>query len=156
MSLFSNSEINLSALGSITVDSESSVFLTANSDISLIASDDLFLQGNNVVLSSTKNLSFKTNGNYSILGKKIFIGTSNDVTEPMVLGASLANFLGRLIDVFTTQLPLTTVVTPAGPGTVVFLPLIAGLKTLQLSQLGLVPQSATFNSTDNFVTKNNT
>jgi len=73
----------------------------------------------------------------------------------MVLGASLASFLGKLIDIFTTQLPLTTVVTPVGPGTAVFLPVITGLKALQLSQLGLVPQSAVFNSTDNFVTKNN-
>jgi hypothetical protein len=155
MSLFSKSEINLSAIGSITVDSEASVFMTANSDINLVATDDLFLKGNNVVLSSVKNLSFKTDGNYTILGKKIFIGTSNDPTEPMVLGASLASFLGKLIDIFTTQLPLTTVVTPVGPGTAVFLPVITGLKALQLSQLGLVPQSAVFNSTDNFVTKNN-
>lgn len=155
ISLFSSTEINLSALKSITVDSESSVFLTANADINLVAGDDLFLQGKSISLTATNNLSYKTSGNYSILGKKIFIGTSNDVTEPMVLGASLSSFLQKLIDVFTTQLPLSTVVTPAGPGTVLFAPLIVGLKALQLSQLGVTPQSAVFNSRDNFITKTN-
>lgn len=155
ISLFSNTEINFSALRSITVDSESSVFVTANSDINLVATDDLFLQGKNISLSATNNLSYKTSGNYSILGKKIFIGTANDPSEPMVLGASLSSFLQKLIDVFTTQLPLTTVITPTGPGSVVFAPLIVGLKALQASQLGLTPQSAVFNSRDNFITKIN-
>jgi hypothetical protein len=151
MSLFSKSEINLSAMASITVDSESSVGITANNDINLVASGDLFLKGNNIVLSSTKNISCKADGDYSILGKQIFIGTSNNPTEPMVLGASLASFLGKLIDILTTQLPLTTIVTPVGPGTAVFLPVITGLKALQNTQLGFKPQSAVFNSSNIFV-----
>lgn len=155
ISLFSNSEINLSAMKSITVDSESSVFLTSNLDINLNAIGDVSIKGKNVVLNSSENLSLRTSGNYAILGQKIFIGTPNDTSEPMVLGGSLSLFLQRFIDVLTTQLPLSVVTTPAGPGVISFLPLITALRLLQTTQLGITPQSAVFNSSDNFVTKNN-
>jgi len=155
ISLFSNTEINLSALGSITVDSERSVLLTSNIDITLDAADDASIFGKRISFISQENFSNKTNGNYSILAKKIFIGTSNDSSEPMVLGASLSSFLQRFIDILTTQLPLALVTTPTGPGVISFVPVITALKALQLSQLGITPQSAVFNSSDNFVTKNN-
>jgi hypothetical protein len=156
ISLFSNTEINLSALQSITIDSENSVYLSSNMDISLDAIDDVTVFGKTITLSSNGgDFSNKSSGNYSILGKKIFIGTSNDVSEPMVLGSSLSLFLQRLIDVFTTQLPLSVVTTPTGPGVISFLPLIGALRALQATQLGVTPQMAVFNSSDNFVTKNN-
>lgn len=156
ISLFSNTEINLSALGCITVASERSVILTSNIDITLDAMDDVFINGKRISLVSQEDFSNKSYSNYSILGKKIFIGTSSDTSEPMVLGASLSQFLQQLINIFTTQLPLTTVqVGPTGTGTAFFVPLITALKALQLTQLGITPQSAVFNSSDNFVTKNN-
>lgn len=157
ISLFSKSEINLSSIGSITLDSERSVYLTSNVDIILDSMDDILLTGKTISLSARENLSHKTSGNYSILGKKIFIGTANDVSEPMVLGASLSSFLQKLIDIFTTNLPTATAVITTAPGIapVQFVSLIAALKALQLTQLGITPQSAVFNSTDNFVTKRN-
>lgn len=157
ISLFSKSEINLSAIKSVTVDTEKSVFLTANEDITVDASGDVFISGVNIALSAKNNLSYKTSGNYSILGKKIFIGTSNNPSEPMVLGASLSVFLQRLIDIFATQLPTATAVISTAPGVapVQFTTLIAALKLLKETQLGTTPQSAVFNSADNFTTKNN-
>ena len=132
------------------------MFITAERDIEISTPRDLILSGSSININVTNDISQGTSGNYTISGKKIFIGASpNDTTQPMVLGGELAGFLEKLINVFTTLLPLTTVITPTGPGTVVFAPLISGLKALQTVSLLGVPESAIFNSTSNFTSKTN-
>lgn len=153
ISLFSATEINLSALKSVTVDTERSVLMSANKDIRMKALGDVVISGRNISLFSTEDLSYKTDGNYSIVGRKIFIGKHGDTTQPMVLGSTLAQWLNAV---------LTTIVTPgsfiSSVGPVILRPdRLANLVALR-AQLGTPtsPQQAIFNSRDNFTAETNT
>lgn len=152
LSLFSNTEINLSALRSITVDTERSVLMTANKDIRLKALGDLVLAGKNISLFSSGDLSYATDGNYSIVGRKIFIGKHGDTSQPMVLGSTLAQWLNAV---------LTNILTPgsfiSAVGPVVLRPDVLVVLTALKNQLGTPqrPQSAVFNSKDNFTAETN-
>jgi hypothetical protein len=152
ISLFSKTEINLSSIKKITLDTEGSVAISANSDITLQAFEDVFFKGNTVSVEGNI-ISYKAIDTYSILAKKIFIGTSNDPSEPVVLGASLSKFLSQLIDIILINLPLAVVVTPTGAGTIRTPALSTALRTLKQTQLGINARSAVFNSTNTFVSK---
>ena len=152
ISLFSNNEINLSSIKSITLDTESSIFMTGNQNITLDASGDVFIRGKSVSISGRTDLSYKTSGNYSIVGKKIFIGSSGDTTQPMVLGTKLAVFLQQLVSTLNGN--LQTAFTPSPAGAVSLATLTAALTDLQTSLSN--PLAAPFNSRDNFTTERNT
>lgn len=150
ISLFSNAEINLSAVQSITVDSAKSVMITAENDITLTTPKDIVLSGDTISLNCSSDISQGTSGNYTISGKKIFIGSGGDESQPMVLGAELAKWLQELIQALTTAVILT----PTGPGA--FNPTTNIILATLGSKLGTInsPQSAIFNSTSIFTSKN--
>jgi hypothetical protein len=152
IALFSNLEINLSARKSITIDTESSIFLTSNNKISLVSSGDIILRGKKVTISSTGDLSYKTSGIYSIIGKKIFIGRYGDTSQPMVLGGTLALWLQAFMKLLLAPGAIQTLTGPAiiNPVTLV------ALKGLQ-RQLGteFAPQQAIFNSKGNYTSETN-
>lgn len=152
ISLFSNREINLSAIKSITLDSESSLLSTVNKDISFKADGNITLTGRRISLISTDDLSYKTSGNYTITGKKIFIGRYADTTHPMVSGATLSLWLQALV---TALLTPGSVLTSTGPANLS--PSVVSLLTTLKTQLGTTttPQAAVFNSKDNFTAVEN-
>jgi hypothetical protein len=151
ISLFSNTEINLSAIKSITIDTESSIFLSANRNISIQSSKDIILRGNRVSIQSEEDLSYKTSGNYTIIGQRIFIGRYNDISQPLVMGAKLATWLR---DVLSQILSIGALQTSVGPA--VFNPTTRLKLEGLLQELGgITPRDAVFNSKDNFTTENN-
>lgn len=156
VSLFSNTEINLSSIRSITLDTEESVFITANNDINLDSTDDIFVTGDTISFDSRSDISHKTLGNYSILGRKIFIGTTNDVSQPMVLGGELSSWLKDMLDVVRILAGVSTVASGLATN-----PVQAALVTANLLSLttGLgvpgIPQSAKFNSKVAYVSQGN-
>lgn len=156
LSLFSKREINLSALESITIASEKHVFISTNEDVKLKSDKDITLDAkNSLTLSATKDISTNSE-NFSISAKKIYIGSNGDTSQPMVLGSNLAGFLYAFIETLKNTLPLSVIATPIGPGSIQIPALITSLNVLQ-KQLGDVgnPQSAMFNSKDNFVAEKN-
>lgn len=152
ISLFSNTEINLSAIKSITIDTEKTVFIRAFDSIDLKADQNISIEAKQISINSTNDLAFSTTGNYSILGKKIFLGKYGDTSQPMVLGSTLALWLQSLLTMLTSS---GAILTSTGPAT--FNPVvIAVLNTLKL-QLGTsqTPFTAVFNSRDNFTSETN-
>lgn len=147
ISLFSSREINLSSIKSITLDSERSIYVRAFRDINIKADDTISLEAKQIAIASTEDLAYRTTGNYSIIGKNIFIGKHGDTTEPMVLGAALAKWLQEFIKILSTGGILTT----TGPATLnlpLFTPLLVGLGQG-------VPKLAVFNSRNNFTSETN-
>jgi hypothetical protein len=151
ISLFAKKEINLSAVESITIDSAKSVMITAEKDIKLTTPADMVFNGRSLSLNIGRDISLTSSGNYVISGQKIFIGASpNDTTQPMVLGGELAKWLFDFIKVLATA----TVITSTGPA--FFNPTVTTELTRLLGLLGSGnPQSAVFNSTTNFTSKDN-
>lgn len=153
VSLFSNKEINLSAVQSITLDSNKSVRLSATKDISIKAENDILIKGKTLSFVSTGkspemgDISFTAAENYVISGKKIFIGSGGDESQPMVLGGELAVWLKDLLILLSSD--LVKAITTLNPTPY-------SLKIAQLAlKLGATPQSAIFNSTSNFTSKTN-
>jgi hypothetical protein len=107
ISLFAKAEINLNALGTISLDTDSDIFLRSFGSINLKANGPIYLQGESVNMVATKNLTYNTAGDYGISGKRIFIGKYGDTTQPMVVGRELAQFLTQLLNNLTQ---LTTVI----------------------------------------------
>lgn len=155
ISLFSNREINLSAVQSITLDSNKTVSVTATKDVKLQADNDIFLKGKTLSFVSTGtspfgDISFTASENYVISGKKIFIGSEGDETQPLVLGTALAEWLTTLIETLSSA----TILTSTGPA--FFNPTVLGKLTDLYKDLGGFlgsPKSAKFNSTNKFTSK---
>jgi hypothetical protein len=154
ISLFSNNEINLSAIRAITIDTENSVFMTANQEITLDAEGDVFIKGRTIALKADRELSYKTSGNYSIIGKQIFIGSHGDTTQPMVLGTKLAVFLQQLVSTLNVNLQTAFLPQPTPTAAAALVTLTTQLGDLQSSLTN--PLAAPFNSRDNFTTERNT
>lgn len=150
ISLFSNTEINLSSMQAITMDTETSVFLRANNNISIKADGVISLDANAISITSAGDLSYKTPGNYSITGGKIFIGRYGDTSQPMVLGATLSQWL----NVFLTQI-LKPGAMVTGTGPVILRPDVLRKLTALKLELGSTPQSSVFNSRSNYTSKTN-
>lgn len=85
----------------------------------------------------------------SLIAPKIFIGSLDDSTEPMVLGKTLTDLLVALIDVHVENAK-SHVTTPTGPG-VLNPAIVTELKRIR----GLLT-SKTILSDDNFINKQNT
>ncbi len=151
ISLFSNAEINLSAVQSITIDSAKSVMITGERDITLTTPQDIVLTGRTISLNSTKDFSQETSGNYIISGKKIFIGASpNDTTQPMVLGGQLSLFLKDVISILQ-DITISFVPSPNAAATLTRLGITLAKLTTDIS----FGKGASFNSTSNFTSKTN-
>ncbi len=150
ISLFSNSEINLSAREAITLDTEQSIFLRGFRDINIKSDDTITLEAKQIAIISLEDLAYKTSGNYSITGNRIFIGKHGDTSEPMVLGSSLATWLAKLVTLLSRPGFILTSVGPA----VVNPSFLTELLALQ-SSLGPIPQLAVFNSRSNFTAETN-
>jgi hypothetical protein len=86
---------------------------------------------------------------HSIISKKVYIGMENDESQPVPLGAMLAEFLGRFIDAHLNAKPHT--ITSMGPG------MLSPAVIQALTQLKLdvaKGKLASFNSHVAFTTKN--
>ena len=152
ISLFAKAEINLSAVQSITLDSAKSVIMTAVNQIKLESDGDIYLKGKRISLITTEDISYSTTANYVISGKKIFIGSDGEETQPIVLGGELAKWLRTLIQALSFD--LVTAFTTLNPQPF-------ANKMVKLSQdIGLpgTPvggEFVSFNSTSNFTSKTN-
>lgn len=151
IALFSRQEINLSSIKSITLDTEHSVVMTANNEITLDAAGDIFIRGDTISFKANKDLAYKTSGNYSITGQKIFIGSYGDTTQPMVLGTKLAVFLQQLISALATNIPGFSNAGTAPAAAAALTPILLDLQTSLTN-----PLAAPFNSKDNFTSETNT
>ena len=103
LSLFSKTEINLSAISNITAASEKNIIVSANQDIQLKADDDITLDSKNITLTSVDNIATNSN-NFTISAKKIYLGSSGNI-QPMVLGDNLVDCINELIAHVNPKLP---------------------------------------------------
>lgn len=152
ISLFSNTEINLSSLKSITLDTERNAYIRAFGDVNIKADDTISLDAKQISITSLQDLAFKTTGNYTIVGKNIFIGRHGDTTQPLVLGAQLASWMQKFMSLLTRP---SFILTSVGPATInpAFVPEV----TVLINALGTsaLPQLAVFNSRNNFTSETN-
>lgn len=148
ISLFSKKEINLSAIKAITLDSEDSVQITATKDIKLQSENDVLIKGKTISFITHKELSMTTTENYTISGKKIFIGSSGAEDQPMVLGAELALWLQSLVSLLSVDLVRAFIT--LDPAT-----FAAKMAELSIKLSPGAPKLAVFNSFSNFTSKTN-
>lgn len=152
ISLFSNNEINLCALQTISIDSERNIALRSFREITLIADDLIDIHAPRVSISCIQEFALKTKENYSISSKNIFIGRNKDTSEPMVLGGQLSLWLQKVLDLVLTP---GFILTSTGPATIN----PAAMLILQQMRVGLgtqiTPQIAPFNSRSNFTSGTN-
>lgn len=150
ISLFSAAEINLSAVQSVTIDSGKSVMITGERGVDITTPRNLLVRGNNLTFEGKGDILQSATGNNIILGRRIFIGSGGNTSQPMVLGGNLAQFLREFISILVRQLgPAIASGVAAG--------LVAELGALGVQQLGTAanPRAAVFNSSDNFVAETN-
>lgn len=138
ISLFAKKEINLSAVGAITVDSSDDTFITARRNVQITAhSGELTLVGSRVSIVGD-GISI---GPIKQYGDKLFIGSGDNTEQPMVLGGKLQEWLQDLMSAFAVELPKSiATLNPA--------PFIKKIVELQI-QL----QTGTFNSKDKFISE---
>lgn len=148
--LFSKSEINLSAVSGITLDTDADVASYAGGSVRFTAQKSIVLRAPQIVMSTETDLSYKTRGTFSIQGQRIFLGRAGDDSQPMVLGSQLAVWLGALITALRTPGGIQTTTGPA-----ILRPDVDGLLDGLNKLLGKTPQEAMFNSEDNFISKKN-
>jgi hypothetical protein len=171
VSIFSNREINLSALGAISLDTENTIFLNSFADITMKANNAISLTASDISLTATNSLSYEVNGDYIMKGSRVFIGRYGLNMEPMVLGRSLAYFLQSLVEqlqqtneVLDEAMNILATSTTPLPGTTPPVTRIVQPK-LKLETSGIKlnslrsdsnPTNANFNSKDNFIAQTNT
>jgi len=150
ISLFAKTEINLNSFGNISLRTDENIAINAIRDIEVVATRGLTLKAADITILASENLSVRTAKDYGISGGRIFIGKYGDITQPMVLGAELSLWLQELMDAFIVEIPKS--IATLNPQ-----PFVQALTQLRLA-LGtpVNPQSATFNSRNNFVSKVNT
>ena len=173
---FSNEGVHINSFKDTTIDTDNNIIFTANVDITSNASrniqstadaDIMLYAGSDVLSVSIEKTSF--------VADKLFIGTVDDDSEPIVGGTTLSKFLARLILALThvgtsdpkpgQHTPAGTlhtnvhVITPAGPGKLnpkIVQELDKLYRELQKKNSGQVKNKkdfagAPFNSEDNFV-----
>ena len=169
VSIFSNREINLSALGAISLDTENTIFLNSHADIDMKAYNAISMTATDISFTATNSLSYEVKGDNIMKGSRVFIGRYGLNMEPMVLGRSLAFFLQSLIEqVQQTNEVLDGIMgildkAPAGVGTafafasaVERLKLVTSGIKLNLLLSNSIPTNADFNSKYNFIAQTNT
>jgi hypothetical protein len=174
--LFANEGIHLNSYFDTTIDTDRHIIFTANKDIVNKASRNIESTADEDIIayagSDITNISIEKT---SFVADKLFIGTTDDDSEPIVGGTTLSKFLARLILALThveTADPKTGqhtptggpnaqihVITPTGPGKLnpaIVTALDKLYKELQKQNPGQVKNKkdfagAPFNSEDNFV-----
>jgi hypothetical protein len=175
--LFSNEGVHINSFKDTTIDTDSNIISTANIDILSKAgrnientadADIMAYAGSDILSVSVEKTSF--------VADKLFIGTIDDDTEPLVGGTTLSKFLARLILALAgnalqsnSKDPSTSfveglhtslhVITPTGPGKLnptIIKDLTSLYKELAANNSGQVKNKkdfagAPFNSEDNFV-----
>ena len=154
---------NFTTLQDHTVDADKNYksFAGINREVR-IGQDYLITIGRDYLLSIEGDKTSKivgatvhqSDGNHSIVADKIFIGSLNDQTEPLVLGEQLRDFIDQFLNIFirnAATLTLPTVgVGPLNPA------VVAQIVQLR-SQFGTTTKSSAqsqgFLSTNNFVTR---
>jgi hypothetical protein len=146
--LFSKTEINLSAVKSITIASGRSVEVTADLGIKLKSTSDVYINGSsNVSLVSDGDISNDAGENYTISAKKIFIGSEGDTSQPMVLGGQMAMFLDQLLTALNgLSVAFTPQPTPAAAAAIARIQTVVSTLLIDVKK----KQGASFNSNSNF------
>lgn len=147
ISLFAKKEINLSALGAITVASADDMFITARRNIQItadtgeltLAGSRVSIVGNGISIGPINYVQYKDNN--SVDKFKLFIGLGDSTEQPMVLGGKLQEWLRDLMSAFAVELPNSIATLNPAP----FIKKIAELQ-IQL-------QTGTFNSKDKFISE---
>lgn len=152
ISLFSGDEINLSSIGGITLDTEEGIRMTATDEVSILSDASILLKANDISIISTSDLSFKTSGNYSIVGERIFIGRYGDTSQPMVLGGVLSAWMNNLLSILMRS---GTFISSVGPVTLSPQARIALQSALKSLGPTTAPERAVFNSRSNFTSNTN-
>jgi hypothetical protein len=174
--LFANEGIHLNSYFDTTIDTDRHIIFTANKDIVSKASRNIESTADEDIIayagSDITNISIEKT---AFVADKLFIGTTDDDSEPIVGGTTLSKFLARLILALThaetgdpekgqhtpaggpnTQIH---VITPTGPGKLnpaIVKALDKLYKELEKQNSGQVKNKkdfagAPFNSEDNFV-----
>jgi len=108
------------------------------------------IKGRTVSVVASNDISYGTSGNYIISGKKIFIGSGQDETQPMVLGGQLSVFLKNVVSALR-DISISFVPSPTAAASATRLATTLAQLTADIS-LG---KGASFNSTSNFTSKTN-
>jgi hypothetical protein len=132
---------------------------TSSKDFSVDADQDYLSHVNrDIKIWLNGNYSMTTKGTNSFIAPKNYLGTQNDESQPLPMGAALAQFLSDFIDALTQSPPQHTIVTTvdskgdAGQG---FGALNPGIVTAleQLKADVAKGKYASFNSTNSYTTK---
>jgi hypothetical protein len=150
--LFSAAGINLNSFEDITADTDGNVLFTANQEMSIRVGKSINLMADeNIINTAGNSLLFSSQEKASILSKKIFIGSVENESQPMVGGTALAAALTELVRILSQSTILVT--TPAGPGTL-STPVRNALNQFITNTLKS-NNNALFNSKSNFVSLQN-
>lgn len=96
--IYSNSSIYLNSFKDTAIDTDSNIILTANLDIRQYSSRNIEIKADeDILLNASSDVFISATEKTSLLGKKIYIGSTQSEVEPMVGGTSLSIFLSRLI-----------------------------------------------------------
>lgn len=96
--LFANEGIHLNSFKDTTIDTDSNIIFTANQEINLRSNGNIeSTTDQDFTITAASDVLSLAMEKTSFISKKIYLGTSQNDTEPMVGGTSLSKFLARLI-----------------------------------------------------------
>lgn len=150
--MFSNEGIHLNSFKETTIDTDNNIILTANLDINFGASGNITsTTDKDYVINSGNDITLMAVGKASIVSEQIFIGTIDKDDEPLVGGASLAEWLDELL---AALLPASGIVAITSTGPAKIHPLIKQ-KLEEVREKLNDKKDAIFNSKNNFVSLEN-
>lgn len=174
--LFANEGVHINSFKDTTIDTDENIIFTARVDIFSKSSRNIESTADGDIMSyAGKNVFSTSIDNTSFIADKLFIGSVDNDTEPVVGGTSLSKFLARFILALTHQGTSSPspgqhtaagglhssihVITPVGPAKLnpsIVAALDKLYKELQPKNSGQVKNKvdfsgAPFNSKDNFV-----
>lgn len=119
--LFANEEIYLNSYKNTAIDTDNNIILTANLNINLNASKNIEnISDVDFKVNAGKDIFMLSLEKTSFLASKIFIGSAEDDSEPLVGGLSLSKWLARFILVLMNIPPQVKPWPPSGSPTVPF------------------------------------
>lgn len=125
------------------------MFLTSNENIAISANNGIGIETDDVLTTySIRPTSILSRDRVSVNGRQVFIGSTSDNSEPLVLGNQLNQLLINLIQGIVTSAP-THVITAMGPGS------LNPQLVATLQQILVILRRRDILSDDNFVIKNN-
>ena len=128
---------------------EAGIYISSEEDISLASNSSITMETDRRLDTySVRATTMRSRDRISLMGPRIFIGSVNDTTQPLVLGEELNSLLIQLIQAMLTSAP-THVLTAMGPG--VLNPQVVAA----LTQILTILQTRRILSSDNYVNRNN-